>query len=161
MSVKTVMWCALSAAFLATMIGAATAANPAAPAPPPIGGRGARGPTVPSTLDGTMANMLRMVTAIKADSSDTSKNEQTLRNLAIFQRDVAISKTLNPPIDRLAEADRPEGMAKFRAALNGLLKVSMELEDAINAKKPEEIKKLIAQLEEMERKGHEMFKVGG
>ena len=110
-----------------------------------------------------MTEMNRMLTAIKADSADPTKNEQTLRNIATFARDVAISKLQTPPwASRIADAgEKAKAMESFRSMMNGLTRTLLDLEDAVIAKKPEEIKKAITTLEEMEKAGHAEFHVGG
>jgi hypothetical protein len=139
----------------------AAPAQPAASTPPAAPrGRGVQ-PQVPANLERAMSEMDAMLRAIKADAADPAKAETTLHNIAIMARDVAISKLQTPPwVARMAAADeKAKAMASYRSMMNGLTRTLLELEDAVNDKKPDAIKKAIAQLEEIEKAGHEEFHV--
>ncbi len=125
------------------------------------GGRGGA-PAIPATLESAMSDMNRMLRALKTEAADPAKAEQTLTDLITFQRDVAISKALVPPtVNRLPAAEKAKSLASYRAMMNGLTRTLLDLEDAVNDKKPDDIKKLLAQLDQIEKQGHAEFKPAG
>ena len=173
MSKQSLLWSTLAAAALAvagcqTSLSPDSHASPAPPAPPAPAGpavaaatpaRG-RGPTVPANMESAMGEMNRMLTALKTDAPDPAKAEQALKDLATFERDVAICKLLVPSqINSMTGTAKTEALASYRSMMTGLTKTLLDLEDAVNDKKPDEAKKLIAQLEEIEKQGHEELKV--
>jgi hypothetical protein len=108
-----------------------------------------------------MRDMAAMITAIKADAADPTKAEAVLKNIVQFERDVAIAKMQTPPVERVAEADRAKAADEYRKAMTTLQRTLLDLEDAVAAKKTDDIKKLITKLEETQKAGHTLFKVGG
>jgi len=169
MSAKPILWCAIIAASLTTLFLAArpggaapAAANGGAPAAPPVGGRaGGRGAGAPANTGGAMRDMEAMVQAFKRDAADPEKIDQTLKNLAQFERDVAIAKMQNPPSTvGLSEAVQKSGATDYRNAMTTLQRAALDLEDAVIAKKVDDIKKLIKVLDDTENVGHHEFKVG-
>jgi cytochrome c556 len=138
---------------------------PAAPAGPmgrggAGGGRGG-GAAAPAGLGQAMGEMGRMLTAIKAEAADPEKAEQAIKDISTFARDVAISKLQTPPnVNRMATAEeKAKAMSSFRTQMNGLTRTLLDLEDAVNAKKPDDIKKAIEKLDQMEAAGHKEFQV--
>jgi hypothetical protein len=132
------------------------------PTPPARAGRGA---AAPASLSSAMGEMNRMLIAIKAESTDATKIEQTLKDIATLERDVAISKLQTPPnVNRMANADdKAKATASYRTMMNGLTRTLLDLEDAVNDKKPDDIKKALTQLDVIEKQGHTEFnvRVGG
>jgi hypothetical protein len=184
MSIRTLLCLSVSAVVLSaaaglsttTARGAAPSNSPAAAAQPANsargegqgragpGARGGRGgaPTTPVTLSSAMGDMNRMLRALKAEASDPAKAEQTLTDLVNFQRDVAVSKAQLPPaMNRLPADQKAKSIASYRAMMNGLTRTLLDLEDAVNDKKPDEIKKLLAKLDEFEKQGHAEFRPNG
>jgi hypothetical protein len=130
-------------------------------APTARGGRGVPG-GAPANLQSAMSDMNRTLRTLKAEATDPAKIEQTLADLATFERDVAISKTQVPPtVNRQPADEKAKSMASYRSMMNGLTRTLLDLEDAVNDKKPDEIKKLLAQLDEIEKQGHAEFKPAG
>jgi hypothetical protein len=132
---------------------------PAATAPAPAGRAGRGGTAMPAGLRGAMSDMERMMNAIKADAADPAKIEQTITNLSLMERDVAIAKLQTPQQANglPTPEDREKVLATFRSMLNGVTRTLLDLEDAVNARNPEGIKKAIDQLEKMEKAGHKEF----
>jgi hypothetical protein len=172
MSIRALLCLTVSAAVLAASANLAPAAPPnaarsnssSAASPPANGARGGRGATsaTPVTLSSAMGDMNRMLRALKAGASDPAKAEQTLTDLVNFQRDVAVSKAQTPPaINRLPAEEKAKAVASYRAMMNGLTRTLLDLEDAVNDKKPDDIKKLLAKLDEIEKQGHAEFKPAG
>ena len=160
MSKKSVVCHVLAGAILAMAVGVQAAAPdaPAPAAPPPArGGRG--GPAAPANLGGAMRDMNAMLTALKADATDASKIDQVLRNIATLERDVAISKLSLPPlVNRMTGDEKAKSAASYRTTLSGLARTLLDLEDAVSDKKTDDIKKLVAKLEEIEKAGHTEFR---
>lgn len=163
MSPKSMLCLAIITAALLPATVFAGAPAPGAPAGP--GGAGARGgrggaAAVPNSLSSAMGEMNRMLQDIKKVAADPAQAEQALKDLATFERDVAICKLLVPPeVNGITDAKaKAEAIASYRAMMNGLTKTALDLEDAVNDKKADDIKKLIAQLDEIEKKGHAEFK---
>ncbi len=131
------------------------------PAGPPRGGRG-RGPAAPAGLGSAMQEMDRTYKALKAEASDPTKLDQSLRDVATMQRDVAISKLATPPVvNRMAAGDKKtEEAENYRKAMNGLLHTLLDLEDAIVAKNADDMKKGFDQVEQIMNAGHAEFRPG-
>jgi hypothetical protein len=129
----------------------------------PVGGRaGAARGGAPGNLRGAMESMQASVLALKRDGADPEKIEQNLRTLAQMQRDVAIAKMQNPPVQRITDpAKQATGAETFRLAMSSIQRTLLDLEDAVIAKKPDDIKRLIAKLDEIERNGHRLFGMDG
>ena len=165
MSKSRMSWSALAMALtvITTIAGSATAGVPGGPgggAMPPMG-RGRGGAGVPQGLEASMSEMNRMVQDLKRVAADPAQAEQALKDCATFERDVSICKLLVPPqINRMSGDAKTEALTSYRSMMTGLVKTALDLEDAINAKKPDDIKKSIAQLEEIEKQGHTELKVG-
>jgi hypothetical protein len=170
MSTRSILWTALAVAALAT-VGCESvmtpdpgqATMPAANAPGGPGGRGGRGgPVSPANLGAAMRDMNGMLQALKKEAADPAQAEQALKDLAQFERDVSIAKMQIPPqINSIADAKaKGDALTSYRALMSGLMKTALDLEDAVNAKKPDDVKKAIAQLEGIEKQGHTELKVG-
>ena len=170
MSTHSILWTTLAAAAL-TLAGCESALTPdahqatmpaaATPAATPPIARGRGGPTVPAGLEASMSEMNRMLQDLKKVAADPAQAEQALKDCATFERDVSICKLLVPPqINRMTGDAKTEALTSFRSMMTGLVKTALDLEDAINAKKPDDVKKCIAQLEETEKMGHTELKVG-
>jgi hypothetical protein len=138
-------------------------ATTSAPASGPAMGRGGRGgQAAPANLEGAMSEMNRMLTQLKQNATDPAQKDAVIRNISIFARDVAISKLQTPPwVNRIANAEeKAKALESYRSMMNGLTRVLLDLEDAVNAKKADDIKKNLTTLEEMEKAGHQEFHVG-
>jgi len=120
------------------------------------GGRGGRGGP-PANLGAAMGDMNRMVTALKAEASDPSKSEQALKDLAQFERDVAIAKTMPvPAVDPATDAAK--SATDFRNGMNTLLRAALDMEDAVVNKKPDVITKSLQTFADVEKAGHGEFR---
>jgi hypothetical protein len=125
----------------------------------PQGGRGNRGANAaPAGLGQAMTDMDRNYRAIKADAADPTKQEAVVRNIDTMIRDVAIAKMQVPPtVRRLDAAKQPEALKSYNAMMVNLLKTLIDLEESVNDKKVDDIKKNIATIEEIQQKGHAEF----
>jgi hypothetical protein len=126
----------------------------------PMGGRGGARGGAPANLEGAMGGMNNMLRAIKAEAADETKIEQTLKDLAQFERDVAIAKMQTPSTNKVEEAKKANAAADYRTAMTSIQRTLLDLEDAVAAKKADEVKKLIAKLDDIEKAGHAEFGVG-
>ena len=146
----------ISLTLCALSLCALVASSPA----PAVRGRGA---TPPANLSGAMKEMGGMLTTIKNEAADPAKSDQTLKDIATFERDVAISKLQAPPyVNRLAAADeKAKALESYRVEMNVLTRALLDLEDAVSAKKTADIKKYLDQLAQIEKQGHQEFHVGG
>jgi len=146
---------------LATIVCAHYAAVAATSATAPTG-RG-RGSTTPASLSSAMREMGSMLTTIKNEAGDPAKIEQTLKDITTFERDVAISKLQAPPyVNRLATAEeQAKALESYRVEMNVLTRALLDLEDAVAAKKADDIKKSLDTLAQIEKQGHTEFHVGG
>ena len=149
--------CMLAVTTWAATPGGAARGTPGAGAPQ--GGRNARGANAaPAGLEATMTDMDRAYRAIKTDAADPTKLEATVRNIDLMIRDVAIAKLLVPGTVRRLPADKqPEAIKSYHSMMVGMLKTLIDLEEAVNDKKVDDIKKGIAQLEELQKQGHAEF----
>ncbi|HEY4329540.1 MAG TPA: cytochrome b562 [Phycisphaerae bacterium] len=167
MSSKSILGFALAAALFAVIVPVIYAAAPAtgpgmgagAGGPPARGGRGAAG-GAPASLGTAMQEMSRMLTAIKKEADMPESQEQTLKDIATLARDVAIAKLQTPPV--MVRMTAPEEKAKaaidYRNDMNSLTRALLDLEDAVIAKKSDDIKKYIAKLDDLEKAGHAEFR---
>ena len=169
-SISWVTFCARTALTMAGCQSAMTpdagqATAPVATASAPAMGRGGRGgpAQAPANLGAAMRDMNAMLTAIKGEATDPAKIDQTIHDISVLARDVAIAKLQTPPyVNQIpTAADKAKALASFRSMMNGLTRTLLDREDAVNAKKPDDVKKAIATLEEMEKAGHTEFHVGG
>jgi hypothetical protein len=129
----------------------------APPTSPPTT-RPARGPVAPASLGAAMKEMEKLYKGLMADGPDTSKTDDNLRSVAMMERDAAISKLSLPPMVRRANGDdKARETEAYRVAMTGLMKALMNVEDAIAAKNPEDIKKALAGVDDVMKKGHEEF----
>jgi len=129
----------------------------AAPAAPPArAGHETNAP--PANLRAAMNDMLDVVYNLKNEFADPGNMDLTLRDLATFQRDVAVCKLHAPPaIGRLSGEERADELNSYRIMMSNLMRTSLDLEDAVTEKNVEQAKKLIAQIEEIENDGHQEF----
>jgi hypothetical protein len=158
MSRKSTIWLLLAATTCALVsLAAAPATTTTAPT-----GRG-RGPATPTNLSGAMREMGSMLKTIQNEAADPAKSDQALKDLATFERDVAISKLQAPPyVNRLPTAEeKAKELESYRVTMNVLTRALLDLEDAVAAKKPDDIKKSLDQLAQIEKQGHTEFHVGG
>ena len=141
-------------------VGRASVEGRGAATAPGRAGRGAPA-AAPASLENAMSDMNRMLQDLKRVAADPAQADQALRDIATMERDVAISKLLPPPsINRIAKAeDKAQALTSYRGMMNGITKTLLDLEDAINDKKPEEIKKLLGELGQIEKVGHQEFNV--
>jgi hypothetical protein len=145
LSLSTVTWAAAG--------GAATR-----PAGGPAGRTGRGAGQAPANLEAAMRDMDRAYRALKAEAADPTKIEQSLRDLATMQRDVTISKLQTPPsVNRLAGDKKAEAVTSYRTMMNGLLKALLDLEDAVTAKKADDIKKGFEEVDQIMKQGHAEF----
>ncbi len=124
------------------------------------GGRG-RGAAVPAGLGQAMQDMGRMLQALSTNNAaaDFTNTQPTLRNIAQFERDVAICKMQNPPT--VAGEDAAKSAASFRSKMQIVMRTLVDLEDHVNDKKADDVKKDLTKLTDTMKEGHTEFHVGG
>ncbi len=113
---------------------------------------------MPASLGAAMRDMDRVYKALKVEAADSEKMDQALKDVAVMERDAAISKTLLPPtVTRAADADKAAKGESYRVMMVDLMKSLMDLEDGIAGKNPENVKKSLDAVEGVMNKGHEAF----
>jgi hypothetical protein len=157
-TLKSVSWVALIAVALAASGAGPTTVPDAAPAAPPVPVR-PHGPyAMPNGLRPTMNQMLDILDVLKKETPDPANAEQSLKDLAAFERDVAICKLLTPPsIGRFKAEDRAGALDDYRIIWSNLMRAALDMEDAVKDNKPDQIKKLFEQVNESEAAGHDEF----
>ncbi len=177
MNIKgSIFTCALIAAIAAgagVTLAQDAATQPAAPAGGPGGmgggmgrggpgggrmGGGRGGAAAPATLGAAMSDMGRLVGQLKTDTADPTKSDQSLRELAQFERDVAIAKMQTPPLNNVPADKKANAPTDFRTLLTSLQHTALDLEDAIVNKKPDDIKKDLDSFGDIEKQGHGEFR---
>jgi len=141
--------------------GGAPGGGPGGPGGPGMGGgrRGGGAGGVPAGLQPAMTDMNRTLAKLKTESADPAQSEATLRDIVTFERDVAIAALNLPPmVTAMADAEKAKATEAYLGVMRGLMRTLLDLEDAVVAKKPDDIKKLIAKMEETEAKGHAEFR---
>lgn len=126
----------------------------------PGGPGSARGPrpNVPMNLEGAMGDMGRNFKALKNNAADPEKREDSLRNVEMMERDAAIAKLNLPPmVLHLSGEEKAAKADEYRADITELQKALLSLEDAINTKNAEDVKKGLDSLEAIMNKGHATF----
>jgi hypothetical protein len=102
--------------------------------------------------------MLDLLFELKQETADPAKVQQTFKDIALFERDVAYCKLQTPPgINRLEGSDRADAADSYRSMWSSMMRTLLDLEQAVSDKKPDEIKRLIAQIEQIENQGHVEF----
>ena len=105
-----------------------------------------------------MKGMEQALKSIKVEAADPAKIEQTLKDIGLLERDVAIAKSLIPPLVNRQTGDaKAESLSDYRAMLVSVLRTVLDLEEAVVDKKPDDIKKALTQLDELETQGHKEF----
>ena len=124
----------------------------------PQGGRQNRANQAPVGLAAAMGAMERQFRAIKADAADPANQEAAIRNIDLMIRNSAISKLEIPvAIGRLPADKRADAVKSYHSMMLSTIKTLIALEEAVLDKKPDEIKKCIAQLDDLEKRGHAEF----
>ena len=117
----------VSALVMLLATGMAWAGAPGGGAAQPGGGRGMGGPGggggpggrgrgaggAPANLAQAMGDMGRLLRTLNTDAADFTKSETTLRNIAQFERDVAVCKMGQPPAPAKPDVDAAKGAADF------------------------------------------------
>ena len=113
---------------------------------------------VPQGLEGAMKDMKRMYKALKAEAADPTKIEQSLKDIAQLQRDVVIAKGLVPPSVNHQSGDaKAEELTNYRAMMISMIRSLLDLEEAVVAKKADDVKKVLGEIEELQKQGHKEF----
>jgi len=130
---------------------------PASQTAPPV--RPGRGPTQPPTgLAAAMNQMLDLLADLKKESADPASMNQTLRDLAEFERDVAICKLYTPPsVNRLSGDEKASAIDDYRIMMSDMMRAALDMEDAVSDRKPDQIKKLLKRIDDTEEQGHVEF----
>ncbi|MEI8196434.1 MAG: cytochrome b562 [Phycisphaerae bacterium] len=122
------------------------------------GGPGTGG-SVPQNLESAMKDMGRALKTLKAEAADPAQAEQTLKDIGRLERDTAIAKGLVPPIvGKQAEDTKAKELNAYRAQMIHLMRTLLDLEEAVTDQKPEDIKNLLGQIQEIMKDGHKEFR---
>ena len=108
-----------------------------------------------------MTDMNNALKKIQGEYTDAAQLETTLRDIATMQRDIAIAKLQTPPsVNRIADAaEKSKALAHFRDQCNSLTRGLLELEDAVNAKKNDDVKKILTKLMDIGNAAHKEYNV--
>lgn len=113
---------------------------------------------VPQNLEGAMRDMGRLYRSLTAEAGDFARREQTLRDIGLMERDVAIAKNSLPPlVNRQSGDEQARQIASYRSMMISMLRTLLDLEEAVADQKADEVKKILAQLEEIQQEGHKEF----
>jgi len=135
-------------------------ADPAAPPVPLVPQpRAQRGPDfTPANLRASMNQMLDILFDLKNEAADPAEADQTLNDIAKFERDVAYCKLHTPPgVNQLAAGERRVELASYQVIMSNLMRTLLDLEDAVRDRKPDQIKKLLKQIDQIEEQRHAEF----
>ncbi len=153
----------LALVLVASMAGfvATTLAQETPPATPPAGQgrRGGGGGAAPTNISGAMGDMNRALRTLKTEAADPTKSEAALRDIGLLQRDVAIAKSQLPPaVNDLSGDEKTKQANEYRSQMISLMRVLLDLEDAVVAQKADDIKNLLAKIDDAQKKGHADFR---
>jgi hypothetical protein len=105
-----------------------------------------------------MNQMLDILFDLKNEAADPAEADQTLNDIAKFERDVAYCKLHTPPgVNQLAAGERRVELASYQVIMSNLMRTLLDLEDAVRDRKPDQIKKLLKQIDQIEEQGHAEF----
>jgi hypothetical protein len=126
--------------------------------PAPFVRAGHAGDAAPASLRAAMNELLDVIFNLKGEAADPASASQTLKDLAFFERDVAICKLHFPPgLNRLSGADKADAADSYRSMMSGLLRVGLDMEEAVADGKTDDIKRLLKRVDEIEADGHAEF----
>ncbi len=132
------------------------------PSGPREGGRGGRGGQ--PSVEGGMKAMGRAAEELAKTLGNAAKRDENLKLVFEMQRGCATSKAAPLPgkiaRELPADVDRAKASESMRVHLTALMRVLLDLEDAIAAGKTEEAQALFKKAGEMAEKAHTEFKVG-
>jgi hypothetical protein len=129
------------------------------PNPPTTPQRGGHNyDAAPTSLQNAMNQMLDLDFDVKKDYADPANMNQTLREIAFFERDVAYCKLhLAPSVNKLDGDDKVTETDSYRVMMSSMMRTLLDLEDAVHDKKFDDAKKLLATIDEIEEQGHAEF----
>jgi hypothetical protein len=128
------------------------------PNPPTISTRNPHSFDAPTSLQNAMNQMLDLDFAVKKEYADPGNIDQTLRDIALFERDVAYCKLhLAPSVNKLQGEDKITETDSYRVMMSSMMRTLLDLEDAVHDKKMDDAKKLLATIDEIEEQGHAEF----
>jgi hypothetical protein len=126
--------------------------------PAPFVRAGHAGDAAPTNLRAAMNELLDVIFNLKGEAIDPAYASQTLKDLAFFERDVAICKLHYPPsLNRLSGADKADEADSYRSMMSDLLRTGLDMEEAVADGKAEDIKRLLKRVDEIEADGHAEF----
>ena len=111
-----------------------------------------------ANVEGAMKGMNRGLKAIKAAMGDAARKPEALRLVSEMQRDCATAKSMPLPAaytkGAADEAAKQKLEAEYAADMRKLMRMLVDLEDAIAADKADEVKALLARIEEQREHSH-------
>ena len=111
-----------------------------------------------ANVEGAMKGMNRGLKAIKAAVGDAAKKPEALKLVSEMQRDCAAAKSMPLPAaytkGAADDAAKQKLEAEYAADMRKLMRMLVDLEDAIAADKADEVKALLARIEEQREHSH-------
>ena len=111
-----------------------------------------------ANVEGAMKGMNRGLKAIKAAVGDAAKKPEALKLVSEMQRDCAAAKSMPLPAaytkGAADDAAKQKLEAEYAADMRKLMRMLVDLEDAIAADKADEAKALLARIEEQREHSH-------
>jgi len=124
------------------------------------GWRGQRGPAAgaPVNVEGAMKGMNRALKGLKEAVGDASRKSDALRMIAEMQRNCAACKALPLPPQFTKDAADDAAKAKiqdeYASDLRKMMRMLLDLEDAVVAGKADDAKAIIAKVDELREHAH-------
>lgn len=111
-----------------------------------------------ANVEGAMKGMNRGLKAIKAAVGDAARKPEALKLVSEMQRDCAAAKSMPLPAaytkGAADDAAKQKLEAEYAADMRKLMRMLVDLEDAIAADKADEAKALLARIEEQREHSH-------
>ena len=138
--------------------------SPAAESSPPkaeessAGGQGGRREKTP--LGKEMESLNRNLRTLGRQVTDPAKKDSSLQLISQIETSVVGTHSLSPAsVSEIPEADRAAYLAKFHERMTELHEKIGKLKEAVIADKPDDAKKVLSEMQQLKKKGHEEFNV--
>jgi hypothetical protein len=110
-------------------------------------------------LEDTMEKLNGALRKLKRQVADVSKNEDSLKLVAIIRESMETALQLEPAMKAdKPVADQGKFVAEYRAKMKATIEEIVKLENALKAGSNDEAAKIIAALDEAKKGGHKEFK---
>ena len=112
----------------------------------------------PTPLEKEMKTMNKSLRALKKQAADPAKKAENIELIATIKKSLDASMKLEPMKTKdVPAAEKVAYLDKYKAQMTDLGKSYDELEAAIKADKPDDVKKALDKLSEQKKKGHKDF----